>query len=212
MTIRKRIGAVALGLAAVLLMGGFPLAAQEPATSKPAAPAAKKKDPSRRVPPHFGQIGLTTEQRASIYGFQAKRMEKIEALEKQIAAEKAELLADCEGVLNETQKKLLDNLRKAAAEPAPKPAASGKTAENSIESKPLELYARPYPSIPRPAQRNSAHARRRLGVPLRPNWARLLYSVSLRRRGPNFTTAWTSIRRSGQSGRRLVWGEFALCR
>jgi hypothetical protein len=130
MTIRKRTGAVALGLVAVALMGGFPLAAQEPATSKPTPPPAKKKqDPSRRVPSYFGQIGLTTEQRASIYGIQAKRFEKIDALEKQIAAEKAELLADCEGVLNETQKKLLDNLRKAAAEPAPKPAAPGKTVE-----------------------------------------------------------------------------------
>ncbi len=40
------------------------------------------------------------------------------------------MLADCEAVLNETQKKLLDNLRKAAAEPAPKPAASAKTDES----------------------------------------------------------------------------------
>ena len=125
MTIRKRIGAVALGLAAVALPVGLPLAAQEPAGSKSAtAPAKKKQDPSRRVPPYFGQIGLTTEQRASIYGYQAKRNEKIDALEKQIAAEKADLLAECEGVLNETQKKLLDNLRKAAVEPASKPVAA----------------------------------------------------------------------------------------
>lgn len=123
MTIRKRIGAVALGLLAVGLMGQLPLVAQEPAP-KPAAPTAKKKqDPSRRVPRNFGQIGLTTEQRSSIYAIQAKRLEKIEALEKQIATEKAEMLAECEGVLNETQKKLLDNLRKAASEPAPKAAA-----------------------------------------------------------------------------------------
>ena len=130
MTIRKRIGAVALGLVAVASMGRVPLVAQEPSASKPAAaPAKKRQDPSRRVPPYFGQIGLTTEQRASIYSVQAKRNEKIDALEKQIAAEKAEMLADCEGVLNETQKKLLDNLRKAAAEPAPRPTASPKPAE-----------------------------------------------------------------------------------
>ncbi len=120
MSIHKRAGGLALGLAAIALMGGLPLAAQDPGASKATAPA-KKRDPSRRVPPYFGQIGLTTEQRASIYGIQAKRMEKIEALEKQIAAEKAEMLASCEGVLNETQKKLLETLRKAAAEPAPKP-------------------------------------------------------------------------------------------
>lgn len=120
MSIHKRAGGLVLGLAAVALMGSLPLAAQEPAASKATAPAAKKKDPSRRVPPYFGQIGLTTEQRANIYGIQAKRMEKIEALEKQIAAEKAEMLASCEGVLNETQQKLLETLRKAAAEPASK--------------------------------------------------------------------------------------------
>jgi Spy/CpxP family protein refolding chaperone len=126
MTIRKRIGAVAVGLAAVLLMGQLPLAAQEPAASKSAAPVAKKQDRSRRVPPHYGQIGLTAEQKASIYAIQAKRFEKIDALEKQIATERAEMHADCEALLTETQKKLYENLRKAAAEPAPKPTASAK--------------------------------------------------------------------------------------
>ena len=124
MTIRKRTGAVALGLMTVAFLGQLPLVAQEPATPKPANAAPKKRDPARRVPPYFGQIGLTTEQRASIYGIQAKRIEKIDALEKQIAAEKGEMLATCEGVLTETQKKLLDNLRKAAAEPGPKPPAT----------------------------------------------------------------------------------------
>jgi hypothetical protein len=119
MTIRKRSGAVALGLAVVVLMGQFPLIAQEPGEPKPAAPAARKKqDRSHRVPDYFGQIGLTAEQKANIYGLQGKRYEKIEALEKQILAERAGMMADCEGVLTETQKKLLDNLRRAAAEPA----------------------------------------------------------------------------------------------
>jgi Spy/CpxP family protein refolding chaperone len=126
MTIQKRIGAVALGLMAVALIGRFPLAAQEPTTKKQDAPTAKKKqDTPHRVPNYFGQIGLTTEQRTSIYGIQGKRVEKIEALEKQIAAEKAEMLAECEGVLTDVQRKLLDNLRKAAA----KPTASSKPAE-----------------------------------------------------------------------------------
>ena len=131
MTIRKRSGAVALGLAAVVLMGQLPLNAQEPGQTKPATPSAKKKqDRSHRVPDYFGQIGLTTEQRAGIYGIQGKRIEKIEALEKQIAAEKADMLAECEGLLTETQKKLLDNLRRASTDPAaktaPKPAETPK--------------------------------------------------------------------------------------
>jgi hypothetical protein len=120
MTIRKRTGAVALGLIAVVLMGRLPLAAQEPAKEKPAAPPQKK--PTRRVPDYFGQIGLTPEQKTNIYAVVNKRQEKIDALEKQILAERAEMLVECEGLLNETQKKLLDNLRKAASEPKPKPA------------------------------------------------------------------------------------------
>ena len=123
MTIRKRAGAVVLGLAAVVLMGGFPLEAQEPATSKTDAPATTKTSRARRVPPYFGQISLTPEQRAGIYDLQAKRMEKIEALEKQIATEKAELLAACEGVLNESQKKMLNSLRQAAAAKSSAPKA-----------------------------------------------------------------------------------------
>jgi len=95
-----------------------PTKAQDPAATKSPGPAVKKKhDAARRVPAYFGQIGLTAEQRANIYGIQGKRIEKIEALEQQIAAEKAEMLAQCEGMLTETQKKLLDNLRKAATEP-----------------------------------------------------------------------------------------------
>ena len=121
MTIRKRSGAIALSLAAVVLMGQLPLVAQEPGEPKQVTtPAKKKQDRSHRVPDHFGQIGLTPDQKSSIYGIQAKRFEKIEALEKQILAEKTDMLAECEAVLNDTQKKLLDNLRRNAASPAAK--------------------------------------------------------------------------------------------
>lgn len=126
MTIRKRTCAVALVALALLMIGRLPLAAQEPA-SKTAPAAKKKQDPSHRVPSYFGQIGLTTEQRASIYAIQSKRHEKIEALEKQVAAEKAGMLSECEAVLSDTQRKLLENLRRVATEPAPKPAATPKS-------------------------------------------------------------------------------------
>ena len=124
MTISKRAGAAALGLLSVLFLGQLPIAAQDPASAKSSAPSAQKKS-IRRVPDYFGQIGLTPEQKTSIYAVLNKRHEKIEALEKQIATERAEMLAECEGVLNETQKKLLDNLRKAAAEPKPVDGAKG---------------------------------------------------------------------------------------
>ena len=122
MMIREKSGIVALGALAIALIGGLSTVAQEPAASKAAPIPKKKQDPSRRVPPYFGQIGLTPEQRESVYAVQAKHYEKIAALEKQIADIKAGSLAECEGVLTDVQKKLLDNLRRAGAEPAKKAA------------------------------------------------------------------------------------------
>ena len=127
MTIRRQAGAVALTALAVAMMGGLPLAAQEPAP-KTATPAKAKQDPSHRVPPYFGQVGLTAEQRTSIYAIQAKHTSKIEALEKQIADEKARMLSECEAVLTDVQKKLVENLRSSAkAKTASKPADAPKT-------------------------------------------------------------------------------------
>ena len=122
---RMRAAAAATLVMAGLAAFGGATPAQEPAAAKPAEPAKKKQDPSRRVPPYFGQIGLTTEQRANIYAIQGKRLDKIEELEQQIAKERAEMIAQCEAVLTDTQKKLLDNLRRAATEPA----AASKSAE-----------------------------------------------------------------------------------
>ena len=122
MTIRIRAAVVVTALTVLGLVGSIDrIGAQEPATAKPAEPVVKRRDAARRVPDYFGQIGLTTEQRASIYSVQGKRYEKIDALEQQIATQKAEMLVECEGTLTEIQKKLLENLRRAASEPA-KPA------------------------------------------------------------------------------------------
>ncbi len=135
MMIRDRAALAILATMAVVLTDRAPLIAQEPATSKGPAPASapasapapvakKKTEPARRVPSYFGQIGLLPEQRARIYSLQARHQDKIEALEKQIAAEKAEMLAGCEATLTDTQKKLLGNLRQAAAEGPARTAAA----------------------------------------------------------------------------------------
>ncbi|WP_435011521.1 hypothetical protein P12x_002834 [Tundrisphaera lichenicola] len=128
MTIRKQFAVVTLSALAVAMMGGLPLVAQEPANPKAESVPKKKQDRARRVPDYFGQIGLTEQQRGDIYSILGKRYEAIEALEKKIADEKAGMITECEGVLTDVQKKLLDNLRKAAAQPAakvePKPAAA----------------------------------------------------------------------------------------
>src|SRR5262249_31481991 len=116
MTISSRMRAVGVGtsLAAVLALAaaGATLNAQEPKTkaaAKAAAPAAKKKnDPSRSVPDYFGQIGLTDEQRERIYKVRGKHQARIDELEKQIDEIQAQMLKECEGVLTDTQKQLLE--------------------------------------------------------------------------------------------------------
>lgn len=107
-------------LAALVALGALPLAAQEPSGGKPAdaptTPALKKVvDPSRRVPPLFGQVGLTPEQKEEIYKIRAKHQAQIESLQKQIAQTQAELLTECEAVLSDSQKQLLALRREAAA-------------------------------------------------------------------------------------------------
>jgi hypothetical protein len=72
MMIRNRSGAFLFSTAVVLTLGSLPLLAQEPQTAKPATPPQAQEarpayDPARRVPPYFAQVGLTPEQRESIY-------------------------------------------------------------------------------------------------------------------------------------------------
>src|SRR5437868_9045369 len=112
MPISSRMRAVGVGssLAAVLALAaaGATLNAQEPRTkaaTKSDAPAAKKKnDPSRSVPNYFGQVGLTDEQRETIYKIQGKHQARIDELERQIDEIQAQMLRECEGVLTDTQK------------------------------------------------------------------------------------------------------------
>ena len=132
---RRVAAAVVLGTLTSIALGTLPIVAQEPApTAKPSTPTARKKgEGTHRVPDYFGQIGLTPEQKTNIYGMVDKHMVKVEALEKQIEAEKADMLAECETVLDDTQKKLLAKLRAAAINPAgnatpAKPAATAKPA------------------------------------------------------------------------------------
>ena len=77
MMLRSRIVAIGLSVVSILCLGTLPLAAQQapPSTSSPKtdAPAAKPTPSStRRVPPYFGQIGLSPEQKDSIYQVVAK--------------------------------------------------------------------------------------------------------------------------------------------
>ncbi|HEY2157368.1 MAG TPA: hypothetical protein VGH33_17200, partial [Isosphaeraceae bacterium] len=100
-----------------------------PAAEKPAAASAKKSDPSRRVPNHFGQVGLTPEQRESIYKIRKAHYEKLEALRAEMAEIEAKSMSECEAVLTETQRKLLENLRANGSRGASKAVETAKAAK-----------------------------------------------------------------------------------
>lgn len=127
---RMRRLSIALAPALLIVAGSVTLFAEDPKPddAKPAAaPAARpKSDSSRRVPNHFGQVGLTIEQRESIYKIRKAHAEKIEALRAEIAEVEAKAMAECEAVLTDTQKKLLENLRNANARPAAKAVETAK--------------------------------------------------------------------------------------
>jgi hypothetical protein len=109
MTIGKWAASAGVGLVMTLAATTFSSYAQDP--GKADSTAKKKYDPSRRVPDHFAQVGLTAEQRESIYKIRKTHLDKIEALRKQIADHEAESMKECEALLTDTQKKLLENLR-----------------------------------------------------------------------------------------------------
>jgi Spy/CpxP family protein refolding chaperone len=130
----SRVGGIGLGLAVVLTLGGL-LPAQEP---KPEAKAERKApDPSRRVPSNFGSLNLSTEQREKIYTIRGKYREQIAALRAQLDQLQAKELGECEAVLTDAQKKLLEQTRATKAqrkappkdEPA-KPSATEKTSKS----------------------------------------------------------------------------------
>jgi hypothetical protein len=100
-----------------------PLGAQEPGTSKRSA--NKGYDAARRVPPYFGQVGLSVEQREAIYKIRAQHMERIEALQQQIEQEETQMMAESEAVLTDAQRRLLED-RRSTVKGKAGPAAKGK--------------------------------------------------------------------------------------
>jgi hypothetical protein len=116
----RRLTVVAASAAALTMICGLPLIAQESKapqteTQTRAKTARRAYDPARRVPPFFGQLGLSAEQKEEIYKIQGQHMPKIESLEKQIEELRAQMLRECEGVLTSPQKQVLDQRRAGAA-------------------------------------------------------------------------------------------------
>jgi Spy/CpxP family protein refolding chaperone len=134
MSLPKRMIATGLGLALLVGLGTIPLAAQDNAAAeksgKDGTRSSAKSQEGRRLPNYFGQIGLSPEQRESIYKIKSKTQEHIDSLEKQLASARADLMRDCESVLTDAQKQLLDQRRHA------------KTKSAKDEAKPTEPAAK----------------------------------------------------------------------
>lgn len=139
MTRRRTTGLLAGVL--VVTLGAAVVEAQGPGaasgTRAGGALATRAYNPSRRVPPFFGQVGLTPSQREQIYSIRGKYYDQIADLKQQIEDLEAKEDTDCAGVLTDSQRKLLDSLRSArrggtsrsapaadAAPAAPAPAAA----------------------------------------------------------------------------------------
>ena len=90
---------------------------QEKAASKP-APAKVAKKPSGRLPPHYGKLGISGEQRKKIYGIQNGYKTQIADLQKQIDALKAKQNTEVAAVLTPDQKKKLEEHLAAAKKAA----------------------------------------------------------------------------------------------
>ena len=90
------------------------IAADVPAQSKSTTAKATQTKTTKkikgRLPNNYGKLDLSTKQRTEIYEIQAKYRTKIEDLEKQLAALKADQGKDIEGVLTTTQKKKLQDI------------------------------------------------------------------------------------------------------
>lgn len=105
----------ALSVVGMLTLLATSLPAQDapPVSKLEAKPATRAYNPARRVPPYFGQIGLTPEQRERIYAIRGEYQATIADLKRQIEEAEAREMADCESVLTEAQRSLLYQRRAA---------------------------------------------------------------------------------------------------
>ncbi len=121
MSLPLRWCAVGLGLVSVVLLGTIPLAAQQETPAKAAGKsgdARKPSDPSRRVPPLFGELGLSAEQKEAMYKIRAQHQARLDELKKQVLETNAKIVEECEALLSAPQKELLVVRRKVSADAA----------------------------------------------------------------------------------------------
>jgi len=97
-------------------------------TAKTSATAKKSvtKKSKGRVPPYYGKLDLTKEQRDKIYEIKAGYKSQLDSLKKQLAELSQKQKTECAGVLTTSQKSKLDKI---LSEATAKRAANRKTAK-----------------------------------------------------------------------------------
>jgi hypothetical protein len=162
-SVRRSVAVVASATVMTLLItGGYPLHAQETVTGKsqttngkhakhiesPASFSSPSEDSSKasstgknappdaihRVPAYFSRLGLTDQQRETIYKIEGKYYPRIQAMERQEEELRTKMRSECEGILTPAQKQRLEQERKAASE-ARKAASSAKAAAKTATTK-----------------------------------------------------------------------------
>jgi|GEM_PF-6795680 len=128
---KKTVRVVAIALSFLAISG---TAAHAQATSKAQTKkAAAKAEPGvRRLPPGYGQLELTDEQREKVYGVQEKYATDLAKLNQQIAELRAKISSESEAVLTPAQRTQLNRNRaeaksKSKAAPKEEPKAKAKT-------------------------------------------------------------------------------------
>ncbi|WP_169973524.1 hypothetical protein [Tautonia rosea] len=95
-----------------------------PTPVSPTAPAATDAQPSpiapktyppyRRVPSNFGKVGLSNQQREDIYIIRSRYQSEITELKARIEELSRKEMDECETILTEAQRKLLNQIRAAS--------------------------------------------------------------------------------------------------
>src|SRR6516162_6390838 len=93
--LRRSVVVVASAATLMMLCGSLRLIAQEPKAGSSQTQTKAKRDPARRLPAYFAQIGLSDSQKEEIYKIQGKHVPRITALEKQIDDLRAQMMREC---------------------------------------------------------------------------------------------------------------------
>lgn len=107
--------------------------AEDDSEAEPKSSRSTPPDASHRVPMYFGGLGLSDEQKESIYAAEAKFQPQIQELERKADALRERLMVECEDVLTAPQKKALAEARKSASERRKSATARRKAAESEAE-------------------------------------------------------------------------------